>query len=72
MAKSILTNIPLYYFSIFACPNNMINLLEKLIRNFLWEGSKEFGATNLINWETTSVWVLAMCNLTIKNRALAK
>lgn len=50
----------------------MINLLEKLIRNFLWEGSKEFGATNLINWETTSVWVLAMCNLTIKNRALAK
>ncbi|XP_023766085.2 uncharacterized protein LOC111914622 [Lactuca sativa] len=40
LAKAVLGNLPIYYMSIFAVPNGVIDTLEKIRRNFIW--NKEY------------------------------
>ena len=36
LIKSVLFNLPVYYFSIFKCPASIIKRLDRLQRDFLW------------------------------------
>ncbi|XP_026396728.1 uncharacterized protein LOC113291407 [Papaver somniferum] len=37
LLKHILSSLPMYYFSLFKAPISIINILEKKMRNFLWD-----------------------------------
>lgn len=47
----MLTSLPLYYFSIFKAPVSIIKILEKKIRDFLWNDSEDSKRKHLINWD---------------------
>jgi hypothetical protein len=38
LLKSILSNLPMYYLSLFPIPVGVANQLDKLQRDFLWDG----------------------------------
>ncbi|GJS61600.1 reverse transcriptase domain, reverse transcriptase zinc-binding domain protein [Tanacetum coccineum] len=38
LVKSVLGSLPLYYFSMFCVPSNVINALERVRKNFFWGG----------------------------------
>lgn len=52
LIRSTLSNLPTYFMSIFIIPSSVARRLEKLERNFLWEGSMEERKYHLIQWET--------------------
>jgi hypothetical protein len=41
LIKSTLSNLPTYYLSLFRIPVGVTNRIEKIQRNFLWEGIGE-------------------------------
>ncbi|KAI3507508.1 hypothetical protein L1887_22495 [Cichorium endivia] len=47
LVNSVLSSLPLYYFSLFKAPKKVINSLESIRRNFLW-GS--YGENRKIHW----------------------
>lgn len=73
-AKYVISSIPLYYFSIFKCPKQIIVRLEKLIKDFLWKTNKEGRGPNPIQWEMVAKYeamgALGLGNLASKNCAL--
>lgn len=44
LIRSTLSNLPTYYMSIFGIPSSVARRLDKLERDFLWEGSREEGS----------------------------
>ncbi|KAL4318837.1 hypothetical protein GQ457_18G015900 [Hibiscus cannabinus] len=50
LIKSVISNLPMYYMSIFPMPASISKLLSKLIANFLW-GSLENRAIHWVKWE---------------------
>lgn len=56
LAQSVLNSLPLYFFSILKAPTGVINKIEKLARNFFWNGSCMKGSCNhLVSWEKTAL-----------------
>ncbi|XP_022033057.1 uncharacterized protein LOC110934177 [Helianthus annuus] len=51
LVKSVLDSLPVYYFSLYLAPSNMINKLEQLRRNFLWGDSNSRNRMHWVNWE---------------------
>ena len=49
--KSVLTSLPLYYFSLYKAPAGVIEALEKLMRHFLWSGSHGENKMHWVSWE---------------------
>ncbi len=53
LANSVLTNLSLYYFSIFRAPKWVLKRFESLKRAFFWKGeAKVMGSQCLIGWKT--------------------
>ncbi|XP_062099740.1 uncharacterized protein LOC133805576 [Humulus lupulus] len=51
LIQSILSSIPVYYMSFFCIPKGVVEVLEKLIRDFLWEGADHSQSDNLVSWK---------------------
>ncbi|XP_071699700.1 uncharacterized protein [Rutidosis leptorrhynchoides] len=49
--KSILSSIPLYYFSLFHAPSAILKALESKRRKFFWGGSSNDNKINWIKWD---------------------
>lgn len=50
--KNVLLSLPLYFFSLFSAPLSIINLLEKIQRNFFWRASNDFSNFHLMDWKS--------------------
>lgn len=48
--QSVLANLPTYYVSLFAMSINIESSLERLTRNFFWDGHTESKFNNLVKW----------------------
>ena len=58
--KAALANLPIYFMSLSRCPMEVINQIEKLQHNFLWNG-REKNKFHLVKWPQVCkrvVWVL--------------
>ena len=47
----VLTSIPIYYLSLFKAPISVLNSMEKIMRDFLWDGRDLVGGDHLVDWE---------------------
>lgn len=52
LIKSVLSSIPIYYLSCFRCPKSVVDRIEKLQQDFLWNDSIEKKKYHLVRWET--------------------
>uniref|UniRef100_A0A2N9HBE7 Reverse transcriptase domain-containing protein n=1 Tax=Fagus sylvatica TaxID=28930 RepID=A0A2N9HBE7_FAGSY len=52
LIKSTLSNLPTYFLSLFCIPSEVANHLEKLQRDFLWNGMGEQPKFHLVKWAT--------------------
>ena len=43
LIQSVLSSLPIYYLSVFKVPISVINSMEKMMRDFLWEGGDLVG-----------------------------
>ncbi len=50
LIKSTLLNLPTYFTSIFPIPVSVAKHIERLQRDFLWQGSGEEFKFHLVNW----------------------
>lgn len=50
LVKTVLGSLPLYFFSIFKAPCNVINSLEKNRRRFFWGGNDEKKKIHWVAW----------------------
>lgn len=41
LIRSVLSGIPVYYYSLFKAPNSVCKIIKKLMRDFLWKGMDE-------------------------------
>ncbi|RVW80652.1 Protein trichome birefringence-like 5 [Vitis vinifera] len=55
LIKSTLASMPLYQLSLFRMPRVVARRLEKLQRDFLWEGGSTERKAHLVNWERVCV-----------------
>ncbi|XP_076896767.1 putative mitochondrial protein AtMg00310 [Bidens hawaiensis] len=51
LMRSVLENLPIYYFSLFKAPSAVIEKVEGIMRRFLWVGSSEEKKINWVAWE---------------------
>ena len=51
LIQSVLSSLPIYYLSLFKAPSSVIRSLEKLMRDFFWEGGDLAGGDHLVGWE---------------------
>ncbi|KAM7474964.1 hypothetical protein LguiB_022207 [Lonicera macranthoides] len=74
LLQSVLGSIPIYYLSVFKIPKKAAKLLEKLMRDFFWEGFGERKGNHLVNWDEISKSKLngglGVGNIIKKNMAL--
>lgn len=49
--KNTLSSLPTYFLSLFVIPSSVRHKLERLERDFLWEGQGEIRKFHLVNWE---------------------
>ena len=54
MLQSVLGSIQIYFLSLFRIPNKPALILEKLMRDFFWEGKGEGKGSHLVSWEVVS------------------
>ncbi|CAL5328668.1 unnamed protein product [Camellia sinensis] len=50
LIKSVLSNLPLYFLSLFKMPIGVNKALRKIQAKFLWGGSKDGRSVHLVNW----------------------
>ena len=80
MIKASLSNLSLYYMSLFKIPKAMVERVDRIHRNFLWEGQGDKKKLHLLkwseviksNWSGRSNWSggLSLGSLEKKNVAL--
>ncbi|KAF5476686.1 hypothetical protein F2P56_003400 [Juglans regia] len=74
LIKSILSNLPTYFLSLFQLPARVAARIEKLYRDFLWSGIGDEFKFHLISWDKVcrplSSGGLGIKNLRTFNRAL--
>ena len=51
LIESVLSAIPTYFLSLFCMPLGVIKVLEKIMRNFLWNGTDEDVGDHLVSWK---------------------
>lgn len=51
LIKSTLQNLPVYFMSLFRIPSSVAKRLEKIQRNFLWDGIGDEKKIHLVKWE---------------------
>ena len=52
LIQSVLTSIPIYFFSFFRVPNRVVDKIVSLQQRFLWGGRPEHNKIAWIKWET--------------------
>jgi hypothetical protein len=52
LIKSVLENLPIYYFSLYKAPMAVIEKIEAIMRRFLWSGSSVEKKINWVAWDT--------------------
>ena len=52
LIMSVLTSIPIYFFSFFRVPNKVVDKLVRIHRRFLWGGDQEQNKIAWVKWET--------------------
>ncbi|XP_028121753.1 uncharacterized protein LOC114318966 [Camellia sinensis] len=74
LVQSVLGSVPIYFLSIFKIPISIARKIEKLMRDFLWEGCGEGTGFHLVRWDTVSLpkekGGLAIGNIVARNIAL--
>ena len=74
LIQSVLESIPIYYLSLFKIPISVCNIIEKLMRDFFWEGYGERVCDHIVNWDIVSKSKekggLGIGNIAKKNKAL--
>lgn len=74
LIKSALTNIPIYFLSIFKMPKRIIKVITKPQSNFLWGGNETNRKVHLVKWEevlkSKSQGGLGIRNLGVVNACL--
>ena len=74
LIKSTLSNILMYYLSLFQIPGRVVKRIEKIQRDFLWGGVGDEFKFHLVNWSKVCMnmeaGVLGVRNLIQFNRAL--
>lgn len=74
LIKSALDSLPTYVISLSPIPSKVVKKLDKLRRNFLWQGCNEGSGYNLVKWETILLSKkrggLGIKNLSIQNNCL--
>ena len=51
LIHSVLQALPIYYLSLFKAPVGVIHSMEKIMRDFLWDGGDMVGGEHLVDWE---------------------
>ncbi|XP_071689538.1 uncharacterized protein [Rutidosis leptorrhynchoides] len=51
LIKSVLSSLPLYYFSLFRAPLSVLKSLEYIRRNFFWGGTGENSKLSWVKWD---------------------
>ena len=51
LIQSVLSSLLIYYLSLFKAPISVITTLEKIMRDFFWEGGDLVGGDHLVGWE---------------------
>ncbi|CAN1314447.1 Putative ribonuclease H protein At1g65750 [Linum perenne] len=51
LLKSVLSQLPIYYMSLFKAPVSVITEIERIQNIFLWEGCGEVKKPHLVRWE---------------------
>lgn len=54
LLQAVLSNLPTYYLSLFQAPTVVCKTIERLMRDFLWEGTEKSGASHLVRWDITT------------------
>lgn len=62
LINSVMNNIPTYHMSLFPIPAKVLEKLDRMRRNFLWEGNSKDHKFHLVKW----AWVSKILQLTIK------
>ncbi|KAG6649906.1 hypothetical protein CIPAW_06G006500 [Carya illinoinensis] len=74
LIKSTLSNLPTYFLSLFPLPAGVGNMIEKIIRTFLWGALGEEKKFHLVSWKTVCAPItqggLVVCHLRTSNKAL--
>ena len=74
LIKACLSNIPVYYMSLFKMPKVVVERLDLICRNFLWEGKSNKKKLHLMKWSEVikpkSCGGLGLGDLKYKNAAL--
>ena len=52
LINSVLDTMPTYMMSLFPIPDGVIDRLNALRRNFLWEGNSETKKFHFVKWDT--------------------
>lgn len=55
LIQAVLSNLPVYFMLLYRCPMSVVNRLEKLRRDFLWQGNESKKKYHLVEWK-------AVCN----------
>ena len=74
LIQSMLASMPIYYMSIFRLPGRVADMLEKMIRAFLWDSKEIDKGRSLVTWDlvirTKETGGLGLGNLKKRNVAL--
>ncbi|XP_038704713.1 uncharacterized protein LOC120000656 [Tripterygium wilfordii] len=74
LVKAALSNLPIYYMSLFKMPVSVARKLESLQRNFLWGDSDVKKKLHRVNWKQViqpkNAGGLGIGDITLKNKAL--
>jgi hypothetical protein len=74
LIKSTLSNLPIYFLSLFPIPASVAKRIEKIQRDFLWKGLGEDFKFHLVKWDTICSSIsnggLAVRNLKLFNEVL--
>uniref|UniRef100_A0A251TIJ6 Putative reverse transcriptase domain-containing protein n=1 Tax=Helianthus annuus TaxID=4232 RepID=A0A251TIJ6_HELAN len=54
LIKSVLASLPIYYLSLFRAPSSVLESIEKIMRKFLWTGSKDGKGVHWVSWENVT------------------
>ena len=74
LIKAVLNNLPVYYLSMFRIPKRVAKEINKIQRNFLWNGKQGGRSSALVRWEIVqrpkAKGGLGVGDLLLKNAAL--
>lgn len=74
LIKSVLSNVPVYFMTLFKCLVSVVNRIENVQRDFLWRGGSSEKNFHLVDWASVCKpkleGGLGIIPLKVMNRAL--